>query len=172
MNLLHFLLTSFIVILIPHILISILFFSCFFQMSPFLFFLIKILGAGYLLYLGILFFKKPLTLSLSLESNEKSTFTLLRKGTLLNCFNPQLTLFFFSFLPQFTSPASPHYLMKCIMYGFIFLFMSLFIFILYGIISNTIRESFFLSHVKIYGVQKLLGLIFIFFSVQMAFSSI
>lgn len=204
MDLLHFLLTSLIVILIPgagmtytvsiglilgrkagisaaigcslgilpHILISILFFSCFFQMNPFLFFLIKILGACYLLYLGITFFRKPLTFTLSMNEEEKSTFTLLRKGTLLNCFNPQLTLFFFSFLPQFTTPASPHFLMESLFYGLLFFILSLFLFIIYGVISNSIREAFSISQVLLFRVQKLLGLLFLFFSIQLAFSSL
>lgn len=71
--------------------------------SPFLFMLVKVLGGGYLLYLGI----KSLTSKakengvLSLE--EAKLEKIYSQGVITNILNPKVALFFIAFLPQFLS---------------------------------------------------------------------
>jgi threonine/homoserine/homoserine lactone efflux protein len=68
-----------------------------------LFFLIKWVGAAYLVYLGISsFFGKSSVLSLPEEkSNDRSGPRILRDGFLLQAANPKAILFFTAILPQF-----------------------------------------------------------------------
>src|SRR3954470_867272 len=68
-----------------------------------LFFLIKWIGAGYLVYLGLAsFFGKSLVLSLPEEkTNSRSGWRILRDGFLLQAANPKALLFFIAILPQF-----------------------------------------------------------------------
>jgi homoserine/homoserine lactone efflux protein len=68
-----------------------------------LFFLIKWIGAGYLVYLGISsFFRRSSVLSLPEEkSDARSGSRILRDGFLLQAANPKAILFFTAILPQF-----------------------------------------------------------------------
>src|SRR6266702_3110974 len=68
-----------------------------------LFFLIKWLGAGYLVYLGIgSFFGKSSVMSLpEAGSNSRNGLRILRDGFLLQAANPKALLFFTAILPQF-----------------------------------------------------------------------
>ncbi len=78
--------------------------------SATLFMIVKYMGAGYLIYLGIrmimerspVFEDKPLTI-------ERSTLLkIYRQGMLTNVLNPKVALFFLSFLPQFISPGNSY----------------------------------------------------------------
>lgn len=75
--------------------------------SPMAFTLVKFLGAGYLLYLGIKSFinRNAFTIIASTEkiSNEK----IFWQGALTNVLNPKVALFFLAFLPQFIQPTHP-----------------------------------------------------------------
>jgi len=68
-----------------------------------LFFLIKRIGAAYLVYLGISsFFGKSSMMSLpEAGANGRSGFRILRDGFLLQAANPKALLFFTAILPQF-----------------------------------------------------------------------
>jgi threonine/homoserine/homoserine lactone efflux protein len=77
--------------------------------SEALFVALKLVGAIYLVYLG-------LRLLLSREgarlepggAADLSALTLIGQGVASNVANPKIVLFFFAFLPQFVDPASPH----------------------------------------------------------------
>lgn len=68
-----------------------------------LFFLIKWIGAAYLIYLGISsFFGKSSVMSLpEAGANERSGIRILRDGFLLQAANPKALIFFTAILPQF-----------------------------------------------------------------------
>ena len=69
---------------------------------------IKLLGAGYLIYLGIqmILFRSPPTSDIAIKPT--SIKRLYTQGLLTNILNPKVALFFLSFLPQFVDPASPY----------------------------------------------------------------
>lgn len=79
------------------------------QASEALFVALKLLGAAYLVYLGI-----RLVLTRAPEGSARagtarhSPLALVRQGILSNVTNPKIILFFFAFLPQFVDPASAH----------------------------------------------------------------
>ena len=68
-----------------------------------LFFLIKWIGAAYLVYLGLAnFFGKTSVLSLPEEkTNSRTGWRILRDGFFLQAANPKALLFFIAILPQF-----------------------------------------------------------------------
>jgi threonine/homoserine/homoserine lactone efflux protein len=72
--------------------------------SELLFTVLKVIGAGYLIYLGV---RLVLTRSASLALAQKKTRplkSLFREGALSNLSNPKITVFYFAFLPQFIAP--------------------------------------------------------------------
>ena len=66
--------------------------------------IVKTLGAGYLVYLGI----RTLAVGHSPPSTEaparRSTYRLFSDGVLVSVFNPKIAVFFLAFLPQFADP--------------------------------------------------------------------
>ncbi len=71
--------------------------------SALLFTLIKLIGAGYLIYLGIrMFIQKSSNVQLS-NTNNLPLKKIYIQGFLTNVTNPKVALFFISFLPQFIS---------------------------------------------------------------------
>lgn len=72
--------------------------------SPTAFFILKLVGAIYLLYLAFLTAKsKPITLSTEQAENKPvlNLWQYYRRGVFMNITNPKVTLFFLAFLPQF-----------------------------------------------------------------------
>lgn len=72
---------------------------------PFLFFMLKILGGGYLIFLGLSCFKKnenDVSRKVTQESADRGAFlSLFKAGCLVSLSNPKTVLFLSAFLPQF-----------------------------------------------------------------------
>jgi len=88
--------------------------------SSLAFSLVKYLGAGYLIYLGI---KTIFSKSASPTKDDSSTPSLLqmfRKGFLVNLLNPKTALFFYAFLPQFVNPERGSSILQILLLGALF----------------------------------------------------
>lgn len=67
-----------------------------------LFFVIKLFGAGYLLYLAYQVFRSSSDIVFSTDNvQQKTTFQLFKTGFWMNVLNPKVTIFFLAFFPQF-----------------------------------------------------------------------
>jgi threonine/homoserine/homoserine lactone efflux protein len=78
------------------------------QASETLFTALKLVGAAYLVYLGV---RMLLTREVAIDARALARSTplwLMLQGVLSNVTNPKIVLFFFAFLPQFVDPASAH----------------------------------------------------------------
>jgi threonine/homoserine/homoserine lactone efflux protein len=69
---------------------------------------IKVIGAGYLIFLGIkTFFDRSNVLALDQPTERSvSAWTIFRQGILVDVLNPKVAIFFLAFLPQFIAPSS------------------------------------------------------------------
>ncbi len=77
--------------------------------SETLFTALKIVGAAYLVYLGVrMLFTREVAIDSSSGGARTSPGWLVLQGVLSNVTNPKIILFFFAFLPQFVDPASAH----------------------------------------------------------------
>jgi len=75
--------------------------------SAFAFVAIKLLGAIYLIFLGIkMLLDHGKHLSLPANFRRRTTLAAFRQGILTNILNPKVALFFLAFLPQFIDPLS------------------------------------------------------------------
>ncbi|AIY02583.1 RhtB family protein, resistance to homoserine/threonine [Arthrobacter sp. PAMC 25486] len=77
--------------------------------SPFLFLMIRYVGAAYLVYLGIM---KLLAKAEKDDGGDspaavESGFSMFRRGLWVNLLNPKAIVFFLAFMPQFIRPAEP-----------------------------------------------------------------
>ena len=77
--------------------------------SEALFLALKLVGAAYLVYLGLrLLLSRSHELPVGAAAGILRPASLVWQGLLSNVSNPKIVLFFFAFLPQFVDPASPH----------------------------------------------------------------
>ncbi len=88
--------------------------------SPWLFNAIKLLGAGYLVYLGIKVIRsKPSAVRTAAapQSQSRALGETIRKGFLVNLLNPKTGLFIAAFLPQFVTPSLGHVPLQIVTLG-------------------------------------------------------
>ena len=77
--------------------------------SEAMFLALKLVGAAYLVYLGIrLLFARDAAPPAARSAPPLAPLALVWQGMLSNVTNPKIVMFFFAFLPQFVSPASAH----------------------------------------------------------------
>lgn len=70
--------------------------------------IMKILGALYLMYMGIKTITSKETMFQVGTENAQSLSTVFRQGVLTNALNPKVALFFLALLPQFVVPDNPY----------------------------------------------------------------
>ncbi|KOY52498.1 LysE family translocator [Polaribacter dokdonensis] len=114
--------------------------------SATLFFIIKLFGTFYLLYLAYKVYKSDATILLSNENvKQKTTKQLFKQGFIMNVLNPKVSIFFLAFFPGFLFSETLSSILQFYILGFIFMAVSLFIFsliaILAGVISTKIKEN-------------------------------
>jgi len=82
---------------------------------------IKLVGAAYLIFLGLkMFFDRQDSLSLPSNFRRSTTGAAFRQGVLTNVLNPKVALFFLAFLPQFINPGSTTKVPAFLALGFTF----------------------------------------------------
>jgi threonine/homoserine/homoserine lactone efflux protein len=86
---------------------------------------VKLVGAGYLIFLGLrmLLSREEETMSASAEGH--SFQRIFAQGVLVNVLNPKSALFFLAFLPQFVDPARGHISTQIFSLGVLFAVMGL-----------------------------------------------
>lgn len=139
--------------------------------SPTLFHLIKYVGMGYLLYIGITTFQSKFTANnLSQCSPSRHTmFNSFKQGLLSNVANPKTTLFYLSLFTMVISKNTTLYIQ--VLYGFIICLLHLlwFIFVSYLISHPAIKRKF---DKNIALVNKIIGIILIGIAIKFAFITI
>jgi len=111
--------------------------------SPFLYTFITLLGALYLLYLAYQLFRSD-TKSIKLQNIKPLTpLALYQRGVIMNITNPKVTLFFLSFLPQFTHREYAYSItVQIIVLGVVFIVATLLNFGLIAYLSATFAKLF------------------------------
>ncbi|MEQ3663941.1 MULTISPECIES: LysE family translocator [unclassified Olleya] len=114
--------------------------------SDTLFFIIKSLGAIYLLYLAFKVFKSDATVSLSNDAApKKSLIQLFKQGVIMNVLNPKVSIFFLAFFPAYLYSDTINTVTQFYVLGLLFMATSFIVFaliaILAGFISDYLKQS-------------------------------
>jgi len=102
--------------------------------------LVKYLGAGYLIYLGVrklLVREEEQTLHTRPPQKLSQIFS---QGVLVSILNPKTALFFFAFLPQFVDPSRGSVTAQILLLGGIFVVMAFMSDSLYAILAGTLGQ--------------------------------
>lgn len=110
-----------------------------------LFFVIKIIGASYLIFLAYKVYKGGSEIVLSNDTIKKeSVLQLFKKGFIMNVLNPKVALFFLAFFPQFLYSKTISTIIQFYTLGGVFILVSFIIFgiiaVLAGSISNYLKR--------------------------------
>lgn len=120
------------------------------QNSPLLFSLLKVAGAGYLIYMAIASWnekKTEIELQEISQETKKTNVNLVRTGFLMNVLNPKVSLFFIAFLPQFVQENSTNKIGQMLILGVVFMLQAFLVFGAIAIFSGSLyiyasRDSF------------------------------
>ncbi len=111
-----------------------------FQASTLAFTLLKVIGAGYLVYLAWQIFRaSPEQISMQ-SDQQKRPGTLYRRGIIMNLTNPKVSIFFLAFLPQFADPVRGPISLQMVALGGIFITATILVFGTIALIGGALGE--------------------------------
>lgn len=139
--------------------------------SATLFVVIKLIGAVYLIFLGISSFKKgnqySVRIAKSPVASSYDVFSrLYRQGILTNVLNPKVALFFLTFLPQFTNKTQSFF-PQVLLLGLIYSGLTLGWFICYISVMNLFRTWIIKSTVQRI-MERITGMVLICLGLKLA----
>ena len=154
--------------IIPHLTASILGLSAILHMSALAFQCVKFAGAFYLLYLAWSMWRETGTIKFNSPSSKNGIGQIALRGFLLNILNPKLSIFFLAFLPLFVSPGTSSPMFEMFILSVVFMAMTLFIFILYGLAANGVSRHVINSPKLILWLQRSFAATFAALGVKLA----
>lgn len=130
---------------------------------------VKYLGAGYLIYLGV---RKLLTPENGTEAEieRESLRQIYWQGVAVNILNPKTALFFFAFLPQFVDPARGNVIAQNLLLGLIFVGMAVVTDSMYALVVSSFASKLNGSRRFQTGGRYFAGLIYIGLRITTALS--
>ena len=139
--------------------------------SALVFKIIKLIGATYLIYLGItLILSSKETHALNKNNlSSNSLWKIYRQGVITNVLNPKVALFFLSFLPQFIDPDHGS-VTSFISLGITYVFICTMWYLIVAVFSSALAKTFQKNTVWIRSINKISGCIFIGLGLNLAFS--
>lgn len=156
--------------IIPSLLACILGLAAVIHTSALLFQIIKFIGVAYLLYLAWGMWKETGGLVLDDNGDKASMLAVGTKGFFINILNPKLSVFFLAFLPQFVPAQAESPLINMLVLGVVFMAMTLFVFIFYGLLANSVSTYVVRSPKIMKYVQRTFSATFAMLAAKLAFA--
>lgn len=154
--------------IVPHLCVSIALTSMLMQMNNTVFTIMRYAGATYLIYMGVGMILSKDSIQFEEETGTEGALSIIRRGILINLLNPKLTLFFFSFLPQYVRGTEGRFVIQSAVLGIAFMIMTFVVFAIYGLLAGTARGWLSKSEKGISALQKLFGTVFVGFALKLA----
>ena len=116
--------------------------STFIKSNTELLFVLKLLGAGYMLYLAYIVFKSTDVIKTNATSTKnKSLVDLFKQGFIMNVINPKVSIFFMAFFPAFLFSETHSLVAQFYTLGFLFMTTSFLIFSILVFFSNSVGST-------------------------------
>ena len=126
--------------IVPHMLAAMLGLAAVLHTSALAFAVLKWLGVAYLLYMAWQALRETGALAIDTSLDARSSRRVIVTGFLINILNPKLSIFFLAFLPQFIAADEGHKLARMLELSFVFMAMTLAVFVLYGLFAASVRD--------------------------------
>jgi threonine/homoserine/homoserine lactone efflux protein len=139
-----------------------------FQTSAAAFTVLKIFGAGYLLYLAWQAFKASAARIQNTENGGHSYLKLYRRGIIMNVTNPKVSIFFLAFLPQFADPARGSLTLQLIVFGGIFIIATILVFCTIAMLAGFLSQWLNRSEKGQQMMNRVAGTVFIALALRLA----
>jgi len=137
--------------------------------SSYAFIIIKIIGAIYLIYLGIESFRQKGTLEIKKTDHVVSDLKLLKDGMLSSTLNPKLALFFMAFLSQFVRHDSNAFY-NMLLLGLLFILVSIPILFSVALFSAKFGNILIKNKTISNSIGKISGVILIGLGINLVFA--
>jgi len=135
------------------------------------FLLLKLAGAGYLLYLAWRFLRAGAVEAGAGDALAPRPWMLYRRGIIMNVTNPKVSLFFLAFLPQFADPSAGSLAGQLIAFGGLFMLATLLVFGGVALLADRLRP-WLQRHPKAQqAIQRTAALVFVILAIQLVMSA-
>jgi threonine/homoserine/homoserine lactone efflux protein len=139
-----------------------------FQTSALAFTVLKLVGAGYLVYLAWQAFRASAEKISAAKQNELSFGTLYRRGIIMNITNPKVSIFFLAFLPQFADPARGSLTVQMLMLGGVFIVSTIVVFGSIAMLAGSIGQWLNRSPKTQVVMNRVAGTVFVGLALKLA----
>jgi threonine/homoserine/homoserine lactone efflux protein len=133
---------------------------------------VELLGAAYLVYLGVRTFQRRRSLALALGApvTPKSDRRILSEGFVVGLTNPKAAVFFAAILPQFTDPSLGHVPLQMLLLGIVFVAIALVLDGIWAFVAGTARERLAASPRRLEAIGGAGGVVLVGLGVGLAVS--
>jgi len=121
--------------------------SAIIKQSENIYFIIKLFGALYLLYLAYITYKSNDEVLLNTKAEKKGLLKLFKQGFIMNVLNPKVSIFFLAFFPGFLYSSTQSTIIQFYVLGGLFMLQALIIFSMVSVLSGNFA-SYLKAHPK------------------------
>jgi threonine/homoserine/homoserine lactone efflux protein len=130
---------------------------------------VKIIGGGYLVFLGIkMLLERRARLNLSSDFHRSTALAAFRQGILTNILNPKVALFFLAFLPQFIDPGSNAKVAAFITLGLSFVITGTIWCLILAFFASAFSERLRANQTVAMVLNRTVGALFVFLGLRLA----
>jgi threonine/homoserine/homoserine lactone efflux protein len=140
------------------------------QTSAAAFMVVKLIGAAYLVYVGLSLLREKSAKALDIDATlpSASVSRIFGQGFLTNVLNPKVALFYLAFLPQFIDVDSPDKTLAFLVLGLVFIFNSLIVTIGFAWLVATARRRVRASSSVVLWLNRGCGALFLAVGIKLA----
>lgn len=129
---------------------------------------LKLLGAGYLLYLAWGAWNAPVGISDTAQHEAMTPLQTYLRGVMMNITNPKVAIFFLAFLPQFADPAKGSMALQIVQLGGVFMLAALLTFSAVAWFAAGFGQVFKRSHTAQRMLNRVASVVFVGLAVRLA----
>lgn len=155
--------------LVGHTVLATLGLGAILRTSEWLFIALKLVGAAYLIYLGIGLLRSRGEMLLTRASTRRSLRRLFFDGAISNISNPKIAVFYFAFLPQFVTPGAVSPTVTVFALGLVFAVLTFLVKGPVGLIAGRLSGWLRARPAALTGLYRSSGAVLLLLGVKLAF---
>lgn len=126
--------------IVPHLAAAVMGLAALLYTSALAFETLKYLGVAYLLYMAFRTVRDQGALHVPAGAAARSSRQVITEAVVINLLNPKLSIFFFTFLPQFVRADDPDRVARMLELSLVFMLLTFVVFVGYGLFAAAVRS--------------------------------